>query len=91
MANPFEKVVEFAKARRVGEVDFWTRAYLTEGGTYMIASQAGANDDDMPHDLVAVLSNGWMDMLSEEHSRVVVLRPTVNPALVNELRLALDG
>lgn len=49
--------------------------YTTPGGTTMICSRAIYNDDDRPHDLVAVLAG-----------RVVVpLRPTVNPDLVSGL------
>ncbi len=52
-----------------------TRAYLTEGGTYIIGSGAMMNDDDQPHDLLAVTP--W--------DTVYPLRPTANPEPVERI------
>ena len=52
-----------------------TVAYLTPGGTYMIASGAILNDDDQMHDLVAVTRGGG----------VHPVRYNVNPAFVRWL------
>lgn len=71
-----------AVGRKVGALDAATFGYRTQGGTYIIASEA-LGDDGAPHDLVAILP------MALEGSRVVVLRPTVNPDLVGALRVAL--
>lgn len=55
-------------------------AYRSRGGSYLIANASLQNDDDQPHDLLLIT---WDD-------EVVVLRPTVNPDLVADVRLALE-
>ncbi len=57
--------------------------YVTRGGTYIIATRAKWNDDDRPHDVVAILPADW------GAGRVYVLRPTVNPDWARALELAL--
>lgn len=81
----FDHLVDAAKSRTTGQLDTFTSAYITDGGTYVVASTTMINDDDRPHDLVAVLP------LALEGSHVVVLRPTVNPQLVQALRTELDA
>lgn len=83
-AHGFDHIVHAARDRITGELDYATEAYVTDGGTYVIASTTVTNDDERPHDLVAVLP------LPLEETRVVVLRPTVNPDLVDALREELD-
>lgn len=77
-------IVDAALKEHTGQLDYATCAYVTDGGTYVIASDPKVNDDDVPHDLLGVLP------MPLEGSRVVVLRPTVNPELVTALRSALD-
>lgn len=83
-AQRFTHIVNAAGDRITGKLDYATEAYVTDGGTYVIASTTMINDDERPHDLVAVLP------LPIEDTRVVVLRPTVNPDLVDALRAELD-
>ncbi|GAA1113747.1 hypothetical protein [Nocardiopsis metallicus] len=83
-AHNFAHIVHSARERITGELDYATKAYVTDGGTYVISSTTMINDDERPHDLVAVLP------LPIEDTRVVVLRPTVNPDLVDVLREELD-
>ena len=66
-------------------VETWSITYVTDGGTYVIASNGQATDSGRPRDLLAVLP------LPIEGSRVVPLWPAVNPDLVVALRSALDG
>lgn len=80
----FAHIVHAAGDRITGELDYATEAYVTDGGTYVIASTTMINDNERPHDLVAVLP------LPIEDTRVVALRPTVNPDLVDALREELD-
>ncbi|SIO86963.1 hypothetical protein [Nocardiopsis sp. JB363] len=83
-AQRFTHIVNAAGDRITGKLDYATEAYVTDGGTYVIASTTMINDDERSHDLVAVLP------LPIEDTRVVVLRPTVNPDLVDALRTELD-
>lgn len=83
-AHNFAHIVHAAGDRITGELDYATKAYVTDGGTYLIASTTMINDDERPHDLVAVLP------LPLEDTRVIVLRATVNPDLVDALRDELD-
>lgn len=55
-------------------------AYRSRGGSYLIASPARWNDKLKPVDLLLILPD----------DTVAVLRPTVNPALVEDVRLALE-
>ena len=81
---PLDYLVEAAAHRATGPLDSWLTAYTTEGGTYVMASNPDWNDDHRPHDLVVVLP------APIEGTRVLPLRPTVNPDLVDALRAALD-
>lgn len=83
-ARSFAHIVHAAGDRITGELDYATEAYVTDGGTYVIASTTVINNDERPHDLVAVLP------LPLEDTRVVVLRPTGNPDFVDALREELD-
>lgn len=78
-AHSFDHIVHAARERITGKLD-----HVTDGRTYIIASTTMINDDERPQDLVAVLP------LPLEDTRVVVLRPTVNPDLVDALREELD-
>lgn len=74
---------EAASDGTVGAIDEWTRGYVTEGGTYILAD-TNCPIDGCDHDLVAILP------VPVEGTRVHVLRPTVNPDMVAALRKALD-
>lgn len=82
--DAFDFIVDAAQGRITGPLKAWTTGYVTEGGTYVIASTPDWNDDDQPHDLVAVLP------APIEGTRVHLLQPNVNPDLVDALRAALD-
>lgn len=76
VVDAIEKASTVATAIEVADL----AVYTTPGGTAMICSRAIYNDDDRPHDLVAVLAG-----------RVVVpLRPNVSPDLVSGLIAELD-
>ena len=81
----YQDLVEAASCRITGQIDHSTVGYVTEGGTYILASSPSWSDDGRPRDLVAILP------VALGESRVLVLRPTVHPDLVAELRAALDG
>lgn len=85
MKTGFESTVAAAAERRTGQINPATLAYLTDGGTYVIATDPSWTDNGMPRDLVAVLP------MKLETSRVVPLFPTVNPDLVAALRKELDS
>lgn len=80
----YDHLIDAVESRTTGVLDAVTDAYVTDGGTYVIATPGGITDDHRPHDLVAVLPT------PVEGSRVLVLRPTVNPDLVAALRQHLD-
>lgn len=82
-----EKVIEAAKAFRVGKIDTWTCAYITKGGSYILASNAAANDDGVAHDLIIILPAAYRRFVP---SRVIQLRVNVDPKLIDALRKALD-
>lgn len=83
-ADHHNRIINAATHRETGAIDTFTCAYITDGGTWVITSARKWNDDDRPHDLVAVLP------MAIEGSRVLVLRPTVDPELVTALRAAFD-
>lgn len=83
--DAFDFIVDAAQGRITGYLDACNVGYVTDGGTYVIASTPAWNDDDRPHDLVAVLP------APIEGTRVLPLRPNVNPDLVDALRAALDA
>lgn len=86
MSHPqFTHIVDAAQSRTTGQIDPFTVAYITHGGTWVVASDGRGNDDGADHDLLAVIP------ASVEGTRVLPLRVTVNPDLVNFLREALDG
>lgn len=80
----YAHIIDAVAARATGPLDYATVGYVTDGGTYVVASSARLNDDGRTHDLVAVLP------MPIEGSRVLVLRPTVNPDLIVALRSAFD-
>lgn len=82
--SPFKDIIEAVMGAITGEINAFTETYLTEGGTYIVASSARSSDDGYPHDLLAVLPMPF------ETSHVIPLRPTVNPDLVATLRNVLD-
>lgn len=79
-----DHIIDAVRAGATGTIDYSTIAYLTNGGTYTIASSARVNDDDRMHDLLVILP------MPIEGTRVMVLRPTANLDLVAALRAALD-
>ena len=80
-----DEIIINALSRKIGRIGPGTIGYVTDGGTYIIASQAEWNDDGKPHDLVAILSAHIGD-----NSRIMPLRPTVNPDLLDALRVKFD-
>lgn len=80
----YDDILDAIYARATGALDHSTTAYVTDGGTHVIASSGAMNDDLHPHDLLAILP------APVEGTRVMILRPTVNPELVAALRAALD-
>lgn len=84
-ADRYAHIVNAALSQTTGLLDFWSAAYVTDGGTWMLASSPEATDSGRPRDLIAVLP-ATLDL----GTRVVPLRPTVNPNLVDALRTALD-
>lgn len=84
--SQFTKVIQAAMNREVGEITYDTYGYITEGGTYIIAISGQWTDSGSPRDLLAILP-GPPEVY---RSRVVILRPTVNPQLVKDLRYHLE-
>lgn len=85
MSHPqFDHIVDAAQSRTTGQLDPFTTAYITEGGTWIVASDGRSNDDGGAHDLLAVVP------ANIEDTRVLPLRVTVNPDLIQALRDALD-
>ena len=80
----WDGIIDAAATRTTGEIDFATVTYVTEGGTYIIACSPKLTDDGKPHDLVAILPAALGG------TRVIPLRPTVNPDLIEALTLHLD-
>lgn len=80
----YDHIIDAVRAHATGTLDYSTIAYLTDGGTYTLASSARINDDDQMHDLLAILP------MPIEGTRVMPLRPTANLDLVATLRAALD-
>lgn len=83
--DDFSHIVEAAQVRSTGQLDPFTISYVTDGGTWIVASNPQSNDDGTAHDLIAVIP------FDVEGSRVLPLRITANPDLVHALRDALDG
>lgn len=54
-------------------------AYWTRGGTYVIGTNGNQTDSGRPHDLMAIGFSG----------EVIVLRPTANPDLVDDVKEAM--
>lgn len=79
-----QAVVTAAKERKVGLVTSSTLTYLTDGGTYVIATDPSWTDSGHPRDLVAILP------MALEGSRVIPLYVAVNPELVTALREEID-
>lgn len=73
------ELIEAIQDRRPIEV-VGTIAYITEGGTYMLASPGHWNDSGEPHDLLAILWN----------REVQVMRPTVNPEFTKAVKMAVQ-
>lgn len=80
-----QAVVEAAQNQYVGEINYATIAYVTRGGTYVIASAPNWSDSGEARDLVAILP-----LALENWTHVLPLCPTVNPDLIKALRETLD-
>lgn len=74
----FQHVADAVITGVTGPLDAFTYAYVSDGGTYLIASLPKWNDDLLPHDLIAVLRDGT----------VLPLRPNVNPEMVEQIKAA---
>ena len=85
LSDRYGHSIDQIKAHKIGKIGTDLYAYTTAGGTYVLTSNARWNDDGQPHDLVAILP-----MALENGTRVIPLRPTVNPDLLSALREALD-
>lgn len=64
--------------------DPWTFGYRSHGGSYLIAGNGRQRDDGQPCDLLLVLPAPMGD------SRVIELRPTVNPDFTAAVRAIVD-
>lgn len=84
-----DALVAKIKEGQTGDLDGWNQAYVTAGGTYVIASRGIWNDNGKPRDLVAILPSGVMDFGMD--SRVMQLNVAVNTDFLDALREALDG
>lgn len=84
-ADVYAPIVDAARSRTTGLIDVWSRAYITDGGTWVLASRPETTDSGYPRDLIAVLP-APLDL----GTRVLPLWIAVNPDLVNTLRAALD-
>ncbi len=77
----YEDILTAARERREGFVGPFLEGYVTPGGTWILSSVADINDDDKPHDLIAVVP-----MAAPYNEHVIPLRSTANPDLVMYLR-----
>lgn len=77
-------IIDAAQSRATGDLDWFTCAYVTDGGTWVLATAPTATDNNRPRDLIAVLN------VPVEGSHIAVLRPTVHHKLVSALRTAFD-
>lgn len=77
-------IIKAVKDHHVGRISSGVETYVTKGGTYIIATSPAYTDDNRLHDLVVILP----DPLNG--TRVVPLRPTVNPDLIEALKLHFD-
>lgn len=83
MAQFSDRVATRIKARLpIGpEQDPHTLAYRTQGGSYLIASNGRQSDDRRPHDLMLIM---WDDT-------VIVLSPALNPDLLAQVEALVAG
>lgn len=88
-SNAIDLLVTMIQSQKIGDLDGWNHAYVTAGGTYIIASQGKWNDSGKPRDLVAVLPSSSKAL--GLGCCVVQLNPAVNTDFIDALREALDG
>jgi len=82
--SALRKIVQAAKNRTTGNVAPWTFAYITQGGTWILASEGAYSDSGQPRDLLAVLPH------QIEDSRVQPLYIAANPEVIEAIRNELD-
>lgn len=82
----YSDLADAVESRTTGAFDWSTCLYVTDGGTLVIASSLQGNDDNRAHDLAAVLPAGLGALNGR---RVIPLRPTVNPDLIDFLEAEL--
>lgn len=80
-----EKIIVAARSWITGLISPYVFTYITDGGTYVIATDLSWTDSGKPRDLVAILP-----IALQADTRVVPLYIGVNPDLVVALREALD-
>lgn len=78
-------IIDAAKARCTGPIDISLAGYVTDGGTYILATSPRWSDSGRLRDLIAILPGPL------EGTRVIPLWLAVDPDLVADLRAALDG
>lgn len=83
-ADVYAPLVDAAASRTTGLLDHWSGAYVTDGGTWMLATRGEATDSGCPRDLLAVTPGPIGG------TRVHPLYIAVDPDLVDALRAALD-
>jgi hypothetical protein len=78
-----EGLVDAIEARATGHYDIWNTLYVTEGGTLILASHPASNDDNRPHDLIAIHPERL------DGSYTAILRPAIDPEFREALEAAL--
>ena len=78
-------LADCAANRATGPLHSWCTAYVTEGGTYMLATPPEWTDSGRPRDLIAI-TPGPID-----GTRVHPVWMAVDPDLIQALRDHLDG
>ena len=78
-------LADCAAARETGELHSWCTAYITEGGTYMLATPPEWTDSRKPRDLIAITPGPLGG------TRVHPLWVAVDPDFIQALRDRLDG
>lgn len=82
--DPLKSIVAAAAGGRIGKLTPWNYAYISKGGTYIIATAGTWTDSGRPRDAVAILPGAL------EGSRVLPLYIGVSPDLIEALRAELD-
>ena len=83
-ADVYAPIVDAAASHTTGLLDHWHGAYVTDGGTWVLALRGEATDSGRPRDLLAI-TPGTID-----GTRVHPLSMAVDPDMVDARRAALD-